>query len=101
MLTPEQPWGIVVTPTLHLIDYRDRTPVPLCGDDRVVALLEALRRQWKTLQDEHAPPELYQPAFAYADGRPVCRRCIACARRKADHFASLADEAAAHNEQVS
>lgn len=88
-MTAPNPWGIVVTRTLHLSHPGLE---PACRDYRVERAMADLRRRYRA--GERDAPMIY----GYADGRPVCRRCIATIEGRIAYQQERLDEVRSYEE---
>lgn len=96
-----EPWGLIVTGTLHLLGHGLG---PACRRSDVTALVErakaAHRWEWENGRWEWIDGEAEaRPIVGYADGRPVCRRCIARDRQLAVFYSERAEQADSYNSE--
>ena len=91
MIEAEEPWGFIVTRTLHVVEWERGDPRPACGNQQVQATADGIRYRWSV------EPDFTDPIFGSADGRPVCKHCIEADHMRETFYAERAALSAAHN----
>lgn len=85
-----EPWGFVVTATLHIPMLGDIEKT-MCWDRRVAAIAESMRERWRDPNYRFDADEA--PIYGRAGGRPVCQKCVKAMRAEIARLEGLVAEA--------